>query len=192
MDARGCASSRVLRPSPFHLGQQRQHLTLLSIWPSWLNHNVDYAPHSIVSADECFECGDFWKPANQWASRTPSLGKRSRKDAGVDECDGGIDQLAAKCARHESQLEEGAGTVARVISKPVVTAKHFSNPLSKRAKHQETLRALYESSLKAERARSDPEDHWKKYMKEKQQWLDEVFKNGDAINAKEMPRFMRA
>ncbi|KAL9036810.1 MAG: hypothetical protein Q9214_005974 [Letrouitia sp. 1 TL-2023] len=166
-----------------------------------------------VSADECFEYGESWKPANQRASRNPSPSKRSRKDAGIDECDDQIDQLAAKRARHRSPSKDGAGAGASTISKPIVTAKYSTEqttpnlmssqdtvhivppnsiPLSERVEHRETLRALYESGLKVERARSDPEGRWGKHMEKEKQWLDEVFENGGAVDAKEMARFMRA
>ncbi|KAI4278547.1 MAG: hypothetical protein L6R35_006087 [Caloplaca aegaea] len=166
----------------------------------------------LVSADECFRCGDSWKPANQRTSRPPSPAKRPRADAGIDEeleDDGGP---AAKCARQALNTDlsklirtselttEGKSYPQREIpglntSQSTINGSNHPDStqfLDEWAKERATIEGLYKSALAAERARSDPDGRWRKHMETEQQWVDEILEHGGGVDAREMSRFMRA
>lgn len=167
---------------------------------------------ALVSADECFEYGDSWKPANQRTSRPPSPTKRPRADAGLDEDLEQDDGPAAKRARpalhtnHSNPNTASKSTSERescprqeipgftTSQSTIDSSDHAksSESLNEWAKHRGTTESLYESALAAERARSDPDGRWRKHMETEQQWLDGILEHGGAVDANEMARFMRA
>ncbi|KAI4173591.1 MAG: hypothetical protein LQ348_006533 [Seirophora lacunosa] len=158
----------------------------------------------LVSADECFEHGDSWKPANQRSSRPPSPTKRPRPDAETAEMSGERSGPAVKRARQQSRSDTTTTTKdscpqpqipGLTTSQSTATDNnHLGSPktVNASAKDHDALQALYDSAIASERERSDPDGRWRKHMEKEQQWLDGVLEGGGAVDPSEMPRLIRA
>lgn len=171
-----------------------------------------------VHAEECFQYGDSWKPANQRGSRPPSPTKRSADDAGFVErrfemnaagnneerMDDVRQARRIKRPRYALRASTDAAHHSPSMTKPsskrttpdLIISQSDSSKASTSERKEDVdgdpVLALYDAGLKAERARSDPDRHWEKHAKQEQEWLDGVFQHGGAVDAREMSRFIRA
>ncbi|KAL8826766.1 MAG: hypothetical protein Q9170_007277 [Blastenia crenularia] len=171
----------------------------------------------LADADACYEYGDSWKPANQRTSRTPSptkKAKRSGQDAGMINNSGEEDDYGTTTKRVRVALEEhtcithpdattptGPESTSDQELPDLTTSQSassggndptLSGPSSSWDKRRGARKAIYESALAAERARSDSHGQWIKHIEKEQQWLDDILEHGGAVDASDMKRLARA
>ncbi|KAL9030821.1 MAG: hypothetical protein Q9196_001096 [Gyalolechia fulgens] len=158
---------------------------------------ADSKTSKLISAYECFEHSETWKPANQRLSRTPSPTKRPRRDAGMDDNVTEDDETAKEGARqalHTHLSNHNTASKPSTIEQSCPQQEVLdlttspSTPDGSNSPTFKTMQGLYRSALEAERARSDPEGRWRKLMEIEQQWLDGILEDGGAVDASEMPR----
>ncbi|KAL8993210.1 MAG: hypothetical protein Q9169_006517 [Polycauliona sp. 2 TL-2023] len=162
-----------------------------------------------VDADECFQYGDSWKPVNQRGSRTPSPTKRSAEEAGFGE------RRFEMNAEDEVSIEATRTKRPRYDPRPSITHAHESTRIEASSKRttpelvvpqsdstkvstsegkedRSRVALLYEAGLKAERVKSDPRGHWVQFYNKEQDWLEEVLRDGGAVDSREIPRLLQA